>query len=162
MKRVMIIGCPGSGKTTFAEKLGAITGLPLYHLDAIWHRPDRTHLSREEFDQRLGEILATPQWILDGNYNRTLEMRLERCEEVFLFDLPTDLCIQGATERLGRTRSDLPWIETDLDPSFKQTIEEFSSKSLPRIYGLLEACGKRVTVFHSREEADAYLLTARS
>ena len=162
MKRVMIIGCPGSGKTTFAEKLGAITGLPLYHLDAIWHRPDRTHLSREEFDLRLGEILATPQWILDGNYNRTLEMRLERCEEVFLFDLPTDLCIQGATERLGRTRSDLPWIETDLDPSFKQTIEEFSKKSLPRIYGLLEACGKRVTVFQSREEADAYLSTVRS
>lgn len=50
MKRVIVIGCPGSGKTTFAEKLNKITGLPLFYLDAIWHKPDKTHIPREEFD----------------------------------------------------------------------------------------------------------------
>ena len=50
MKRVIVIGCPGSGKTTFAEKLSNITGLPVYYLDAVWHKPDRTHISREEFE----------------------------------------------------------------------------------------------------------------
>ena len=52
MKRVIVIGCPGAGKTTFAEKLRDKTGLPLYYLDAIWHKPDRTHISREEFPSK--------------------------------------------------------------------------------------------------------------
>ena len=56
MKKIIIIGCPGSGKTTFAEKLQRVTNLPLYYLDAIWHKPDRTHISREEYDKKLSEI----------------------------------------------------------------------------------------------------------
>lgn len=110
MKKVIIIGCPGSGKTTFAEKLNKLTGLPLYYLDAIWHKPDKTHIPREEFDQRISEIFATPEWIIDGNYNRTIEMRLRECDTVFLFDLPTEVCLQGATERIGKGRYDLPWL----------------------------------------------------
>ena len=87
MKRVIVIGCPGSGKTTFAEKLNKITGLPLYYLDAVWHKPDKTHISRDEFDQRIREIFATDEWIIDGNYGRTVEMRLKECDTVILFDL---------------------------------------------------------------------------
>ena len=88
-------------------------------------------------------------------------MRLRQCDTVFLFDLPTDLCIQGATDRLGKGRYDLPWIEKELTPSLKQSIEEFPLNSLPRIYELLEKYGedKQVIVFKSREAADAYLQT---
>ena len=154
----MIIGCPGSGKTTFAEKLNKITGLPLYHLDAIWHKPDKTHIAREDFDKRIVEIFATPQWIIDGNYQRTMEMRLQQCYTVFLFDLPTEVCLQGATERLGKDRYDLPWMETALSADFKKSIEEFSLANLPKIYALLEQYGpgKQVIIFKSREEADDY------
>ena len=74
MQKVIIIGCPGSGKTTFAEKLNKITGLPLYYLDAIWHKPDKTHIARENFDEYISKIFNTPKWIIDGNYNRTMEM----------------------------------------------------------------------------------------
>ena len=159
MKKVIIIGCPGSGKTTFAEKLNKITGLPLYYLDAIWHKPDKTHISREAFDEHISRIFDTPEWIIDGNYNRTMEMRLRQCDTVFLFDLPTDLCIQGATDRLGKGRYDLPWIEKELTPTLKQSIEEFPCDSLPRIYDLLKKYSedKQVIVFKSRESADAYL-----
>ena len=78
MEKVLIIGCPGAGKSTFARKLRDETGLPLHYLDMLWHRPDRTNLSPEEFDARLAGILEGERWIIDGNYLRTLETRLRR------------------------------------------------------------------------------------
>lgn len=159
MKKVIIIGCPGSGKTTFAEKLNKATGLPLYYLDAIWHKSDKTHITREEFDERIDEIFSTSEWIIDGNYGRTIETRIQNCDTVFLFDLPTDVCLQGATERLGKGRYDLPWIETELDPEFESFIKNFSENSLPKIYGLIEQYKneKEVVIFKSRGEADGYI-----
>ncbi len=164
MKKVIIIGCPGSGKTTFAEKLNKCTGLPLYYLDAIWHKPDKTHISRENFDKRISEILDTPEWIIDGNYNRTIETRLQRCDTVFLFDLPTEVCLQGATERLGKECYDMPWIEKELNPEFEGFIKDFAEKSLPRIYELLERYkeNKQVIIFKSREETDEYINKMRN
>ena len=154
-----MIGCPGSGKTTFSERLRDRIGLPLFYLDAIWHKPDRTHISREEFDARLSEIGRLDEWIIDGNYSRTLETRIKMCDTVFLFDLPTEVCLQGAVDRLGKGRYDVPWIDTELDPRFRAEIEAFAEKSLPGIYALLDEYGaeRQVVIFRSRAEADEYL-----
>lgn len=159
MKKVIVIGCPGSGKTTFAEKLQKKTGLPLFYLDAIWHRPDRTHISREEYDARLAEILALDSWIIDGNYSRTIECRLSACDTVFLFDLPVEICLEGAISRIGKERYEMPWTDTELDPKFKEEIEQFPGKNLPAIYELLEKYkeNKTLVIFKSREAADAFL-----
>ena len=159
MKKAIVIGCPGSGKTTFAEKLRDKTGLTLFYLDAIWHKADRTHISREEFDARLAEILALESWIIDGNYSRTLERRIAACDTVFLFDLPTEVCLEGATLRLGKERCDMPWIDTKLDLELKAQIEAFASESLPRIYDILAEYehGRQITVFKSRIEADEFI-----
>lgn len=159
MKKAIVIGCPGSGKTTFAEKLRDKTGLPLFYLDAIWHKPDRTHISREEYDSRLADILALDCWIIDGNYSRTVDLRIAKCDTVFLFDLPTEVCLEGAISRLGKKRYDVPWIDTELDPEFRCEIMEFRSKNLPYIYDLLEKYKgeKTVVIFKSREEADRLL-----
>ena len=83
MKRAIVIGCPGAGKSTFARKLKDKTGLPLYYLDRIFHKPDRTTVPREEFDQKLQTILQTDRWIIDGNYQRTLPLRFEACTDIF-------------------------------------------------------------------------------
>ena len=158
-KKIIVIGCPGSGKTTFAEKLQRKTGLPLYYLDVIWHKPDRTHITRDDFDARMREIFAEEAWIIDGNYSRTIEMRLKECDTVFLFDLPTEVCLQGAIERLGKGRYEMPWIDTELDPKFRVEIEEFKDKKLPKIYNMIEKHGqnKKIVVFKSREEAGEFL-----
>ena len=158
MKKIIVIGCSGSGKTTFAEKLRDKIGIELFYLDAIWHRPDRTHISREEYDARLSEILALDSWIIDGNYSRTIETRMAACDTVLLFDLPVEVCLEGAISRLGKARYDMPWIDTELDPKLKRDIEKFPSKNLPAIYALLDKYSdKNITVFKSREEADEFL-----
>ena len=162
MNKAIIIGCPGSGKTTFAEKLQKCTGLPLYYLDAIWHKPDKTHIPREEFDQRITEIFSEEKWIIDGNYKRTIEMRIKECDTVFIFDLPTEVCLQGVTERIGKERYDLPWLETQVDPEFRQFIEDFPKDTLPYIYDLLQKYSEKdIHIFKSRTEADEYLKTLR-
>ena len=159
MNKIIVIGCSGSGKTTFAQKLRDATGIPLFHLDAIWHLPDRTHITRDAFDARLGEVLALDAWIIDGNYSRTLERRIAACDTVFLFDLPTDVCLGGAISRVGKPRVDMPWFDTELDPCLKNEIEQFKEEKLPEIYALLEKykSGRTVVVFKSRDEADEFV-----
>lgn len=159
MKRIIVIGCPGAGKTTFAEKLCKRLALPLYYLDAIWHRPDRTHISREEYSSRLSEILTQDAWIIDGNYSRTMEERMAACDTVFFLDLPSDVCLEGAIARLGTERYDMPWIDTKLDSTFERSIREFSEKNRPQIYELIEKYRnkKTVVIFKTREETDEFI-----
>ena len=90
-------------------------------------------------------------------------MRIKECDTVYLFDLPTEVCIQGATERIGKGRYDMPWIETELDPEFELFIREFPETTLKKIYGLIEKYKneKTVVVFKSREEADKYISEIR-
>ena len=157
MNKVIVIGCPGSGKSTFARALRDITGLPLYYLDMIWHKPDKTTVTRGEFDSTLAEIVSGEKWIIDGNYQRTLPARLAACDTAFFLDYPLEVCLAGAEMRIGKPREDLPWIEPSFDPEFKQYIVDFFSASRPEIYKLLDKQDKQIHIFKSREQARSYL-----
>ena len=126
----------------------------------IWHKADRTTVTREEFDTRLAAILKEPRFLIDGNYNRTLETRLAACDTVFLLDLPPEVCLAGVESRIGKKREDMPWVEEEFDPEFREYILHFAAERLPYIYQCLNNTrGKRVVIFHSREEAGRFLET---
>lgn len=157
-RKIIVIGSPGAGKSTFSRKLRDITSLPLYHLDMINHKPDRTTVTREEFDRQLSEILRTDKWIIDGNYQRTIEMRLEKCDTVFLLDFPLEICLAGAAARVGKKREDMPWVEEEFDEEFRQWIVDFPKEKLPEIYRMLDNYSdKNVIIFKSRRETEDYL-----
>ena len=159
MKKVIVIGCPGSGKSRLSKALSEKTGLPLYHLDMMYWKADKTQVEKSLFLERLSEAIENEEWLIDGNYSSTMEMRLEACDTVIFLDFPKELCIKGIMERFGKPRSDMPWTDTELDPWLKSEIENFGIKNLPDIYSLLEKYGdgKEIVVFKSREEADNYL-----
>lgn len=156
--KVIVIGCPGSGKSTFSRRLKSETGLPLYYLDMLWHKPDQTTVSRGAFDCKLKEILSRDKWIIDGNYTRTLAMRLQACDTVFLLDLPAEECLAAAEARVGKPREDMPWTETEFDAEFGQWILNFPQNELPFIYEQISRfrMRKQITVFHARNEIQEY------
>ena len=158
MKRIMIIGCPGSGKSTFARALAAKTDLPLYYLDMMYWNPDRTTKPKEEFRAALRETVALPEWIIDGNYGSTLEVRMEACDTVIFLDYPVEVCIAGVEERRGKPRPDMPWVETEPDLEFIEFIKKYNEESRPKVIELLEKYKeKNIIIFKSRAEADEYL-----
>lgn len=157
-KKILVLGCPGSGKSTIARKLHAATGLPLFHLDNIWWRADGSHISGEEFDRRLGEILPTDKWIIDGDYRRTYEMRLRSCDTVIFPDYSTDECLRGIRERIGQPRSDIPWTEQAPDPELVRLVENYRKENRPVLLSLLKKyTDVKCFVFRTRLEASEWM-----
>ena len=156
--RILILGCPGSGKSTFARALAARTGLPVVHLDNLWWRADGTHISREDFDRALGELLEGERWILDGDYSRTYEVRLRAADTVVFLDYPEDVCMDGIRRRVGEERPDMPWKESTLDPELVAMVKNFATDNRPVLLSLFQKYPeKQVITFTSREEADRWL-----
>jgi adenylate kinase family enzyme len=157
MKKVVVLGGSGSGKSTFARKLCAVTRLPLYHLDNLFWNKDKTHVSREVFDRRLDVILSYDRYIIDGEYGRTIERRIAAADTVFFFDIPLEDRLSGAVARVGTVHPDLPWTEESFDPEFEKWIRDYDTDQRPVTLALLEKYKeKEIIIFKSRKESDLY------
>lgn len=167
MRRVLVIGNAGSGKTTFAGALSEKTGIPVQHLDRLYWFGQWEHLHRDEFDQVLQTELEKERWIIDGNYDRTLPLRLSYCDTVFFFDLPTIACLWGATKRVlcsyGKSREDMggncPERFDRRQWELYRHIWTFNRKNRKHYYALLKD-RKDVVVFKSRRAARKYIREA--
>jgi adenylate kinase family enzyme len=158
MKKIIVIGCPGSGKSCFSKKLHSITGIPLYHLDMMYWKSDKTTVEKDVFYKELLNVLKRDEWIIDGNYASTMELRMQVCDTVIFLDYPVEVCLEGIRERRGKKRSDIPWIEMNEDAEFVEFIKNYNCKNKPEVINLLEkySCKDRL-VFEKREQADEFL-----
>lgn len=159
MRKVIVIGCPGSGKSTFSKALHDVTGLPLYHLDRMYWNADGTNVSKDIFMERLYQALKKEAWIIDGNYGSTMELRMQFCDTVFFLDYPLDICMDGIRSRKGKERTDIPCttLEDD-DHEFLDFITNYNLTSRPTVMELLHKYAhKRITIFKDRREADRFL-----
>ena len=158
MKKIIVIGCPGSGKSTVSRALRNKTGIPLYHLDMMYWNADKTTVEKSVFLERLSAVLEKDEWIIDGNYASTVELRMAACDTVIFLDYPLNVCLDGIKERLGKPRSDMPWIETEEDAEFIEFIKSYNEQQKPGMLKLFEKyCDKNIIIFRSREQADAFL-----
>ena len=158
MRKVIVIGCPGSGKSTVSRTLHNKTGIPLYHLDMMYWNADKTTVEKSVFLERLSDVLEKDEWIIDGNYSSTMELRMAACDTVIFLDYPLDVCLDGIRERRGKPRSDMPWIETEEDSEFIEFIKNYNEQQKPKVLELLKKYSdKNIIILESREQADAFL-----
>ena len=159
MKKVIVIGCPGSGKSTFSKSLHKITDIPLFHLDMIFWNADKTSVEKPVFLDRLLKIIQNDKWIIDGNYSSTMELRMQACDTVIFLDYPLDVCLDGIKERKGKPRSDMPWIESDEDDAeFIEFIKNYNSQSRPKVTELLKRYSHKDNyIFSNRIQAEEFL-----
>lgn len=158
MKKVIVIGSPGAGKSYFSKQLSALTNIPLIHMDNLYWHEDKTHITHEELVEKLNEVVATDSWLIDGNYISTMELRMKEADTIFYLDFSTELCIEGIKSRVGKKRTDIPWIEESLDEEFFQFVSEFRQTTGPQIEALLEKySNKKIYRFASREDTHNFL-----
>ena len=166
MKRILVLGSGGAGKSTFARRLGELLNIEVKHLDKFYWRRGWTEPSKDEWLQIVDELTRGDSWIIDGNYGGTLEARLERCDTIILLDMPRWLCLWRVVKRplLYRNGSRPDMAEgcpEQLDPEFLSWIWNYSRSSKPRIVRLISEYSesRRFVCLRSTAEVKRFLST---
>jgi adenylate kinase family enzyme len=165
MRRVLVIGISGAGKSTFARELARRTGLPLIHLDKEFWRPGWVTTPLPEWRAKVEALAARDAWIMDGNYGATLDLRLPRADAVIWFDYPRLRCLRQIAWRIattyGRVRPDLaPGCPEQIDLEFLRFVWDFPAKSRPAIVTALQKhrpAAASLVIFRRRRDVSRYL-----
>ncbi len=166
MKRVLVVGSPGAGKTLFAKRLAKKTGLPLVHLDTYYHDKTKDYYSEQNkpaWRAKVMELIKPNTWIIDGNYSSTFPDRFERADTIFFLDYPLHTRLRGVFNRRleyrNRKREDMPedWQEK-IDWSFLEFVWNFKKNYRHKITDVLKTqSSKKIVIFKKRSEATKYL-----
>lgn len=159
MRKVLVIGSGGAGKSTFARRLAEQTGLPLIHLDALYWKPGWVETPKSEWARMVEQLLAGDRWIMDGNYGGTLERRLAACDTVVFLDLPRWICISRVAARRvrfrGRPRPDMQeGCPERLTTEFVRWIWKYPLERRPLVLDRLSRLDSNREVFVLRSRGD--------
>lgn len=164
MRKILVVGSGGAGKSTFSRRLGERLGLEVIHLDVAYWRPGWTETPKDEWARKVNELVARDAWVMDGNFSGTLELRLAAADTVVFLDLPRGVCLWRVLKRLvmyrNVTRPDMAeGCGEKFDPKFLLWVWNYPARSRPKVLALLErhAEGRKVFRLRSSAEAERFL-----
>ena len=168
VKRILVIGSGGAGKSTFAKQLGEILDLPVIHLDQAYWKAGWEKPSKEEWSRTVDSLIAQHEWIMDGNFGGTLPQRVKRADAIILLDVSRWICLWRVLKRVvkyrGRHRPDLPpGCQERFDLEFIKWIWRYPQRGRPAKIALLQATGpdQRVVILRTAREIAEFLRDTR-
>lgn len=167
-KRIIIIGSPGSGKSTFSRKLADVTGIPLIHLDKEYWNYGWVETPREEWIKKQESLISDDQWIADGNYGGTLPLRMDKADTIICFQLSRVVCILRYFKRvitnMNKIREDMPeGCPEHFDFEFMKYIWNFPDASGKRNLERIQASkGKKIIFFKKKNDAAKFISQLRN
>lgn len=164
MQKVLVLGCPGAGKSRLAREIAQITGLPVIHLDRHYWQPGWREPGRDEWEAMVAELLRRPCWVMDGNYGGTLPLRLAAADTAILLDFPTWRCLVRVLRRVigsyGRTRPDMATgCPERLDLAFIVYVWRYRRRERRGHLAALERFGGRLVTLRRPAEVAAFVAT---
>lgn len=166
MRRVAVIGCAGSGKTTVSRELGDRLGLPVVHLDRLYWRPGWQPTPSDEWRETVRQSAAADEWVIDGNYSNTLDARLDRADTVVFLDFPSSTCtwrvLKRWAARRGKQREDVgEGCPEKVDLDFLKWVLGYRRRTRPEtLRKLSQKQDARVFVLRNNQDVDHFLALA--
>ncbi len=164
MKKIMVIGCGGAGKSILSIRLGETLSIPVHHLDCMFWKPGWVHVERDEFVKLQNEILADDHWIIDGNYSGTIDIRLENADTIIMLDFSTIACLWGVITRYFKykntNRPDMTKGNNErITLEFLMYVWSFRKVKRPVLKQKLNQLddSKKVIILHNRKEVSNFL-----
>jgi adenylate kinase family enzyme len=159
MKRILIIGSGGAGKSTLARRLGEKIGIEVVHLDKLYWNPGWVKTEKEEWLEVVGQAVEKESWIMDGNFGGTLEMRARVCDTIIFLDMPRYICTYRILKRWAlyrkKTRPDMaPGCDEKMDLEFFMWVWNYPKRSKPGKELMMERCAKEKTIIRLRSNRE--------
>ncbi len=167
MRKVLVIGSGGAGKSTFARHLGTLLNIDVIHLDALYWHPGWIETPRAEWRKVIEEVLRREAWIIDGNYSNTLDLRIGKCDTVIFLDIALPICLWRVLKRQilyrSRTRPDMAeGCRERLDLGFIRWVWRYKSRTRPQITEMLRESAQSKKVIWLRSQAEVKRFLARA
>ena len=162
MKKVIVIGSGGAGKSTFSRRLGEKLGLPVIHLDTLFWHPNWSRTPEEDWVEIVRREIARDEWVMDGNFGGTREMRLKACDTVIFLDIPRWLCMYRILKRTilyhRKTRPDMAeGCEERFDLEFILWVWNYPNSGRRLVAELNRHAGKNIIVLRATREIESFL-----
>lgn len=169
MNKIAIIGCGGAGKSTFSRKLSKTLNIPLYHLDASFWKPGWIQTPKDEWEHFITNLVCEKQWIIDGNYGRTLDIRLKSADTIIFLNMPTYICLYRIIKRRfmyhNKSRPDMnEGCPEKLDLEFIKWVWNYKRNRAPEILEKLNKISseKNIIIFNTPSEVNKFIANCRN